>query len=186
MQEVDGLRRFHLARTEERGRRPLREGQGRQQHHRKADAPKDEKNAAGLEAERFRLLECEPSEGGDQRDGDIGDHRHLQQHDEAVAGDLEEPRHLAEEHAGRNAKNKPDQHLFGQPQPTFLGGVLGLARFPRRAFGHDLSLGLQHGLFSAGPSASAVSPPATTTPRKTFSQPYVRPGPLAAAISQQG
>jgi len=54
------------------------------------------------------------SQCGDQRDDDVGDHRHLQQHDEGVAHGLERLRHLAEEDAGGDAKDEAEQDLLGQ------------------------------------------------------------------------
>ena len=90
----------------------MRKGKRTQHHHRQTDSPKQKKNATGLQAKQFRIFKGEPSEGGDQRDRNIGDHRHLQQHDEGIARDLEEPYLLAEKDTGRNAQDQADHYLF--------------------------------------------------------------------------
>ena len=56
--------------------------------------------APALQAKRLGLRQIEPAQARDERDGHIGQDRHLQQLDVDIRADLEKRDPFSEEHAG--------------------------------------------------------------------------------------
>ena len=59
------------------------------------------------------LIVAQSADSRDQRQGDIGNHRDLQELDENVAGNLKPARQLTEENTPCRAKNEADHDLPG-------------------------------------------------------------------------
>ena len=96
--------------------------------------PQSHQDGASLDAEALGLREVDGPEARDDRDGDVGQDRHLQQLDEAVRHDRERSDHLAEEEPHGNAGGEAGQNLLrerhrllsvhdtGFPRPRELSG----------------------------------------------------------------
>ena len=95
------------ARAEER--RALNRGKGQrdQERERERHEPQAANHRRGAQAQRPQLGRPERAETGDDRDGDVGQHHHLEQLDETVGRPLQRRRPLAEEHPGEDASASP-------------------------------------------------------------------------------
>ena len=112
--EIDEVERrpaLDEARAEER--RALNRGKRdrNQERERERHEPQAANHGRGSQAQRAELGGPERPEAGDDGDGDVGQHHHLEQLDEPVGRPLHRRRPLAEEQPGEDAAGEPDQDL---------------------------------------------------------------------------
>ena len=89
-----------------------------------AHGPERHQDGAGAQAEPPRVRGLERPEALDDRDRDVGQHRHLEQLDEAVRRPLERERVLAEEEPHQDAEGEADEDLAWRR--SWLGWLLAL------------------------------------------------------------
>ena len=112
--EVDEVERgppLDEARAEERCVLHRRKRQRDQERERERQQPQPANHGRRPQAQRPQLRGLERPEAGDDRDGDVGQHHHLEQLDEAVGRPLQRRRLLAEEQPGEDAEGEPGQDL---------------------------------------------------------------------------
>ena len=109
--EVEGGAPLDEARAEERGVLHRGKRQRDQERERQRHEPQAANHGRGSQAQRPELGGPERPETGDDRDGDVGQHHHLEQLDETVGRPLQRRRPLAEEQPGEDAKREPDEDL---------------------------------------------------------------------------
>ena len=115
--EVEGRPALEERGAEERRRLGRREGQRHEHRERQAHGPERHHDGAGAQAEPARIRGVERPEAFDDRDGDVGKDRHLEQLDEAVRRPLERERLLAEEEPHQDAEGEADEDLGGEGHP---------------------------------------------------------------------
>ena len=102
------------ARAEERGVLNRGKRQRDQERERERQQPQTANHRRGAQAQRAELGGPERPETGDDRDGDVGQHHHLEQLDEPVGRPLQRRRLLAEEQPGEDAESEPGEDLSGK------------------------------------------------------------------------
>ena len=110
-------------------RRALNRGkrQGDQECERERHEPQAANHRRGSQAQRPELGPPERAEAGDDRDGDVGQHHHLEQLDETVSRPLQRRGPLAEEQSGEDAQREPGEDLSRERHES---GGWGTARKP--------------------------------------------------------
>src|SRR5262249_16663248 len=88
-QKIDLLGLGDQGGAEEGGGLPDREGQGHDAHRRQCQSPRQDEERAGLYGQHFDLLVVQLPEPRDQRQGNIGQHGHLEQQNEGLPDILE-------------------------------------------------------------------------------------------------
>ena len=115
--EIDEVERrpaLDEARAEERGVLNRGKRQRDQEGERERHQPQTADHRRGSQAQRADLGVAEGPEAGDDGDGDVGQHHHLEQPDEPVGRPLQRRRLLAEEQPGDDAASEPDEDLSGE------------------------------------------------------------------------
>ena len=138
--EVEGGATLQEARTEERGILDRREGQGDQEREGQRQDPQATNHGRRRRAEPPEFGPAQGSEAGDDRDGDVGQHHHLEQLHEPVGRPFQRRRLLAEEQPGEGAKREPGDDLRGEGHAA--------------ASRHDVAPTAERGYFSSRTSVS--------------------------------
>ena len=88
-----------------------RERQRDQECERQRQKPETANHSRGPQAQCAELGGLERPETGDDRDGDVGQHHHLEQLDETVRGPRQGRRPLPEEQPGEDSPSEPGENL---------------------------------------------------------------------------